>query len=140
MTKDYFNQISAILKGTEKGSTDCKQCTSTYQKLHEAAHQISPSDITTLLSQLCSAGFHLFGGPCTGPDSLYGGSASEGPYLAKLFYFLDENTQDIQALCTWKQATNCSPLSTVKIKESDWFKTSKPAQAPPPCESPFFPP
>ena len=129
MTRQYYQKISSILKGTEQGSTDCKQCTSTFQTLHEAAQKISPSDITTLLSQLCSAGYQLFGGGhCTGPDSLYGGSASQGPYLAKLFYFLDNSTQDLQALCAFRHSNTCSPPPVVKIKESDWFKSPKPAQ------------
>ena len=127
LTQQYYKNISSILKGTS--STDCQQCTSSFQMLHEAAQKISPSDITSLLSQLCTAGFSLFnknGQACTGAQSVYGGSASDGPYLAKLFYLLDESTQDINALCTYNSLVNCPAPPVVKIKESDWFRTEKP--------------
>ncbi len=132
LTQQYFNTIVSILKGSEKAQsssgsqTNCQQCISTFQTLHKAAHKISPSDITTLLSQLCVVGFQLFRTEhCNGPESLYGGSAIEGPYMSKFFFLLDESTQDLSALCSFKHDVDCPALPVVKIKESDWFTSVK---------------
>ena len=67
----------------KSGQTSCQQCTSTYQTLHEAAHSISPSDITSLLSSLYTARIALFADEYfTGEDGLFGGIANDRPHMA----------------------------------------------------------
>lgn len=116
----YLKEISKILSGTQSESS-CSQCTSTFQLLHEAALALSPSDIADLLIALCQEGYSLFNKNNENCRNLYGGSASDGPYMAKLFYTLNNKTQDMLALCTYKFGVDCAPPPVVQIDESQWF-------------------
>ena len=124
--EEYHRQISELVSN---GTDECQPCLSTFQTLRDAAQKISPEDITSLLTQLCTDKVEYFitqGEDC---KAVYGGSGSQGPYWAKVLYSLDDKTDDMRAICKFKtKIKKCSPPATALIKESDWFKNSKPSQ------------
>ena len=122
--QSYYQQMNTTLKDPRSG---CNNCKSVFGSLHEAAHKLSPDDISWILVQLCKDNsFFNNGDDC---DQEYGGSGGSGLYMAKALYFLDETTHDMSAACKFNyKVKDCPPPPVAQIKEADWFKSSKPSQ------------
>ena len=116
--QSILKSLNKNVKGIKKRKMTCDLCLSALQTLQLAAQKLSPTDVTTLIVDLCRDKHPLF--HVKNCMEQYNGSASQGPHLAKLFYLMNNATQDHWAFCSFKGA-DCPKLPVVKIKETDWF-------------------
>ena len=116
--QSYYQKMKSSLADKK---SECDNCVSVMKDLHDAAHKLSPGDISWILIQLCKdKSFFNNGDDC---EKEYDGA---GLYMAKALYYLDEDTHDMSAVCKFNyKIKDCAAPPVVQIKESEWFKSAK---------------